>query len=169
MTPLSVHFPSSDSAPQYRASPLKGMMPAKSGPRLASSVNRRNFLHRAAIGLAGVATDCLARGADFTGKLSSPTTPRSVVGSNVYGWGQYAQRDHKSLVIEDVISALRDTGYDYLEANLDVSQPDANGRFAEQLKAKGLRPVSLYAGARLHEADKAAEVVSRIITAAKLC
>jgi len=169
MTPLSVHFPSSDSAPQYRASPLKGMMPAKSGPRLASSVNRRNFLHRAAIGLAGVATDCLARGADFTGKLSSPTTPRSVVGSNVYGWGQYAQRDHKSLVIEDVISAFRDTGYDYLEANLDVSQPDANGRFAEQLKAKGLRPVSLYAGARLHEADKAAEVVSRIITAAKLC
>src|SRR5882757_8438281 len=86
MTPLSVHFPSSDSAPQDRASPLKGMMPAKSGPRLASpDLNRRDFLRRAAIGLAGVATDSLARAADLPEKMSSPTTPRSVVGSNFYG------------------------------------------------------------------------------------
>src|SRR5262249_22173045 len=60
-------------------------------------------------------------------------------------------------------------GYDYLEANLNVSQPDENGRFADQLKAKGLRPVSLYTGARLHEADKTPEVVSRILAAAKIC
>jgi inosose dehydratase len=145
-------------------------MSAKSGHGLVSSdLNRRDFLRRTAIGLTGVVTGPLARAADLPEKLSSPTAPHSLVGSNVYGWGQYAQRDHKSLVIEDVISALRDTGYDYLEANLDVSRPDENGHFAEQLKAKGLRPVSLYAGARLHEADKAAEVVSRIVTAAKVC
>jgi inosose dehydratase len=170
MTPLSVHFPISGYVPRDHSSLLNGVLSAKSDPVLASvGFNRRDFFRRTAIGLAGVATDPFARAAEFPEKLSSPTPPRSLVGSNIYGWGQYAQRDHKSLVVEDVISALRDTGYDYLEANLDVSRPDENGHFAEQLKAKGLQPVSLYAGARLHEADKAAEVVSRIVTAAKVC
>jgi len=91
------------------------------------------------------------------------------VGSNIYGWGQYAQRDQKSLNIEDVVSALRDTGYSYLENFLDVARPDENGRFADQLKAKGLQPVSLYTGARLHEAEKAGEAVGKILTAAKVC
>jgi len=94
---------------------------------------------------------------------------KALVGSNIYGWGQYAQRDHKNLEVEDVISALRDTGYDYLEAFLNVERPEENGRFADQLKAKGLQPVSLYTGARLHESAKASEVVAKVLTAAKVC
>ena len=93
---------------------------------------------------------------------------KTLVGSNVYGWGQYAQRDHKTLDLEEVLSALRDTGYDYLESYLDVARPDENGRFARQLKAKGLQPVSLYTGARLHEPASAKEVVEKILAAARL-
>jgi inosose dehydratase len=101
----------------------------------------------------------------------SPPAPRlkSLVGSNIYGWGQYAQRDKKTLDVEQVISALRDCGYDYLEAFLNVAQPEENAKFAEQLKAKGLQPVSLYTGARVHEAGKASETVAKILTAAKIC
>jgi inosose dehydratase len=91
------------------------------------------------------------------------------VGSNVYGWTQYAQRDKKKFDVQEVISALRDTGYDYLESFMDVGQPEANAHFAEQLKAKGLQPVSLYVGARLHETGKSDEVVARILNAAKVC
>jgi inosose dehydratase len=94
---------------------------------------------------------------------------KSLVGSNVYGWTQYAQRDKKKFDVEEVISALRDTGYDYLESFMEVGQPEANAHFADQLKAKGLQPVSLYVGARLHEAGKCDEVVARILTAAKVC
>lgn len=97
------------------------------------------------------------------------TAKRTLVGSNVYGWTQYAQRDKKQFDVEEVISALRDTGYDYLESFMNVAQPDANVHFAEQLRAKGLQPVSLYVGARLHEAGKCDEVVERILVAAKAC
>jgi inosose dehydratase len=94
---------------------------------------------------------------------------KTLVGSNIYGWGQYAQRDKKPLNVEDVISALRDTGYDYLETNLNVGQPEENAKFAEQLRAKGLQPVSLYTGARVHEAAQAGPVVATILAAAKVC
>jgi inosose dehydratase len=97
------------------------------------------------------------------------SAPKTLVGSNIYGWGQYAQRENKKLDVEEVISALRDTGYDYLEAFLNADKPDEIGKFAEQLKAKGLQPVSLYTGARLHEAAKASEVVAKLLSAAKLC
>ncbi len=94
---------------------------------------------------------------------------QTLVGSNIYGWGQYAERDKKKLDVEEVISALRDTGYDCLESFMNVERPDENARFAEQLKAKGLQPVSIYTGARLHEADKAGAVVAKIRAAAKVC
>jgi inosose dehydratase len=87
----------------------------------------------------------------------------------VYGWTQYAQRDKKKFDVEEVISALRDTGYDYLETFMNVEHAEENARFAEQLRAKGLQPVSLYVGARLHEADKAKDTVARILTAANVC
>ncbi len=96
-------------------------------------------------------------------------TGHTLVGSNIYGWGQYAQREHRPLDVEEVILALRDAGYDYLEAFLDVARPDENGRFADRLRAKGLQPVSLYTGARLHEADKAKESVARVLKAAEVC
>jgi len=94
---------------------------------------------------------------------------KTLVGSNIYGWGQYAQRDKKPLNVEEVISALRDTGYDYLESNLNLGQPEENAKFAEQLRAKGLQPVSLYTGARVHEAAQAGPVVADILAAAKVC
>jgi len=93
----------------------------------------------------------------------------TLVGSQGYGWGQYAQRDGKKLDLGEVISALRDCGYDYLETGLDVEQPEQNAAFAEQLKAKGLQPVSLYTGPRLHEAAQNEAVIAQILAAAKLC
>jgi inosose dehydratase len=111
----------------------------------------------------------------FPGRSSSAaenkaaTANPALVGSNIYGWGQYAQRDKKKLDVEEVISALRDCGYDYLEAFMNVGQPEENAKFADQLKAKGLKPVSLYTGARLHEAGQADAVVAKILAAAKVC
>jgi inosose dehydratase len=98
-----------------------------------------------------------------------PAAQRTLVGSNSYGWGQYAQRDKKKLDVEEVISALRDAGYDYLEHTMNVDQPEENAKFAAQLNAKGLQPVSLYTGARVHEAAQANAVVARILAAAKVC
>ena len=98
-----------------------------------------------------------------------PAAQKTLVGSNSYGWGQYAQRDKKKLDVEEVLSALRDAGYDYLEHAMNVAQPEENAKFAAQLKAKGLQPVSLYTGARVHEAAQAGAVVARILAAAKVC
>lgn len=52
---------------------------------------------------------------------------------------------------------------------MNVAQPEENAKFAEQLKAKGLQPVSLYTGARVHEAAQAGAVVAKILAAAKVC
>ncbi len=128
---------------------------------------RRRFIYElsskaALAGFLAGATRSLAAG-------ESARPKRTLVGSNVYGWTQYAQRDKREFKVEDVLSALRDTGYDYLEYYLNLNDPDENGRFAEQAKAKGLQPVSLYTGARLHEAGKSQEVISKILAAAKVC
>lgn len=128
--------------------------------------SRREFLARTVSGVALATLGPLSSNS-FAGDASSPEL--TLVGSNVYGWGQYAERDHKPLNVEDVLSALRDTGYNYLETYLDVARPEANARFADQLRAKGLQPVSLYTGARLHEAGPAKEVVEKILAAARIC
>jgi sugar phosphate isomerase/epimerase len=96
---------------------------------------------------------------------------RMPVGSQLYGWGQYYGREKKSLSasLDEVFAALRDAGYDFAEGSLDVARPENNAAFADKLKARGLRPVSLYSGGRLHEAGKADEVVGRMIEAAKVC
>jgi inosose dehydratase len=133
-----------------------------------SKTSRREFIGQvgSAVALGTVMTPLAGSlGAETPGKAQK----RTLVGSNIYGWGQYAKRDKKELNVEEVISALRDTGYDYLEAFMNVGQPEENAKFAEQLKAKGLRPVSLYTGARLHEAAKAGAVVAKILAAAKVC
>ena len=52
---------------------------------------------------------------------------------------------------------------------MNLDKPDENGKFAEQLEAKGLRPVSMYTGARVHEAGKASESVKKILAAARVC
>jgi len=129
--------------------------------------SRRAFIRNAATFVVGLAVAPTA----LPGAQEKPaaTTKSTLVGSNIYGWGQYAARDKKKLDVDEVISALRDSGYDYLEAFMDSSNPEENARFAEKLKAKGLQPVSLYTGARIHEAGKAGESVAKILTAAKIC
>lgn len=131
--------------------------------------SRREFIRTGtAIALAGTgAVNGLLLPA-VAGEALPPTQPISLVGSNIYGWGQYYEREHKKLDVAEVMSALRDAGYDYLERNLDVENPENNARFAEEMQAKGLKPVSLYTGARLHEADKAEGVVSKILAAARV-
>lgn len=129
--------------------------------------SRREFL--AHIGLATAASIGVAPFRALGGETATVKLKSTLVGSNVYGWGQYAQRDKKKLDVDEVLSALRDCGYDYLESFMNVAQPEENARFAAQLRAKGLQPVSLYVGARLHEVDKAGEVVKKVLAAAKVC
>jgi sugar phosphate isomerase/epimerase len=125
--------------------------------------SRREFLGLLTAGLAPVAT--------VLGAVPAETPPsRARVGSQLYGWGQYYQRDGKKLDdhLDEVLSALRDAGYDYAEGFLDAGNPGANLKFADRLRAKGLAPVALYTGGRLHD-EKAGEVVQRLLAAGKAC
>lgn len=131
----------------------------------SSSHSRREFLQNLASFTAALALPFALPAA----QPGADSGKQTLVGSNIYGWGQYAQREHRQLDVGEVISALRDTGYDYLENFMDVGRPEENARFAEQLRAKGLQPVSQYVGARLHEAATAHETVTKILAAAKVC
>lgn len=93
------------------------------------------------------------------------------VGAQLYGWGQYYQREGKNVNdhLDEVFSALRDAGYDYADGTMDTGIPENSARFAERLKSKGLQPVSLYTGGRLHEKDAAEKSVEKIVAAAKVC
>jgi hypothetical protein len=64
----------------------------------------------------------------------STWTTEPLVGSNIYGWGQYAERDKKQLQPEEVMSALRDAGFQggtivgadlHLTGNLRAAFPKA--------------------------------------------
>ena len=136
-----------------------------------SHSSRRSFLQRAgaALGVGFVAPLSGWVGAVSASEAPSNSATKTLIGSNIYGWGQYAQREKKKLNKEEVMSALRDAGYDYLEDFLDSNQPENTARLAEQMRAKGLTPVTLYTGGRLHEADKAKEVVHKILAAARIC
>ena len=92
-----------------------------------------------------------------------------LVGSQLYGWGQYYDRQHRKLPehLDEVFAALRDSGYDYAEGTLDVALPGNNGILAERMKHNGLRPVSLYTGGAVHVVGKATETVERIARAAR--
>jgi inosose dehydratase len=90
---------------------------------------------------------------------------KTLFGSNVFGWTQYYQRDKKPFNLDEVIAALADCGYDYLENFMDAGNPDSSAKFAEKMRAKGMRPVSLYTGAALHEAARAKETVARLLKA----
>jgi inosose dehydratase len=128
---------------------------------------RRRFIRSVSHSLALAALAPAAFAADKTAAKPKPARP--LVGSNIYVWTQYAQRDKQPLDLPGVISALSDAGYDYLENFMNVAQPEENARFADQLKGKGMQPVSLYVGAALHEADKAGHNVTAIAKAAEVC
>jgi inosose dehydratase len=94
---------------------------------------------------------------------------QGLVGTQLYGWGQYYEREGKNFgeQMEEVLSAVRDCGYDHAEGSLNTANPEANAIFAGQLKSKGLKPVALYTGGRLHaDPMKAIEQITR---AAKVC
>jgi inosose dehydratase len=134
---------------------------------LPTSVSsRRGFIRIAGLAMAAAAARLPAGAAAETG-----AQPRIPVGSNIFGWGQYYQREGKNVNdhLEDVLSALRDAGYDYLEGFADVARPENIARSAEQMRAKGLKPVCVYSGARLHEDGKAQETVEKLLAAAKVC
>jgi inosose dehydratase len=102
------------------------------------------------------------------GRAAAANPAPALVGSNVYGWTQYAKRDQKEFDIVETISTLRDLGYDYLEGFMDFAQPANVAVLADQMKTRGLKPVSLYCGPRLHEEGKAGESVARVLAAAKV-
>jgi len=138
--------------------------PSSSGPE--RPLSRRRFLHAAgstATALAGgLVGGCASAGA------GKPTRVQPIVGSQLYGWGQYYQRDGRDVNqhLDEVLGAIRDGGYAYAEGFLDAANPDANLKFADRLRARGLVPVSLYTGARVHD-DQAAATVSRLLIAAQ--
>ena len=131
--------------------------------------SRREFIRRTTTTTLGLATAPSLVDSILAAETESLTKEPGLVGSNVYGWTQYYQREKKPFDAGEVMSALRDAGYDYLETFLDAGQPDNNARLAEQMKAKGLKPVTLYTGARLHEPDKAKEVIKSLLAAARVC
>ena len=122
----------------------------------AGMISRRNFLRA---------------GAAVTASVVALPAERSqaVVGTQLYGWGQYYERDGKKLYehLDEVFSAVRDAGYDYAEGFLDVADPEGNGRFASRCKTKGLRPVAIYTGGRFHQ--DAEKTIERTVAAAKIC
>ena len=131
----------------------------------ANALSRRVFLGQLSLLTVAAGSSLPAIG---LGAADNADIGKGLVGSNQYGWGQYAERDKKPFDIEGVMSALRDAGYDYLESNLDVNQPENTVRLASQMKTRGLKPVTLYTGARLHESDKAAENVKKLLAAARV-
>ena len=130
------------------------------------AANRREFVKTVAAALGA------AVGLPWSVRAASPEPKPAgaLVGSQLYGWGQYYQREGKSLNdhLDEVFSALRDAGYDYAEGSVAAANPEANLQFAERSRAKGLKPVALYTGGRLHD-EKADEVVERLLAAAKAC
>ena len=137
-------------------------------PASASHQSRRAFIrHLGSAVAAGAVLSPIAQ--SLAAESQQKAAQKTLVGSNIYGWGQYAKRDKKQLDPEEVMAALRDAGYDYLEGFMNSAQPEENAKFAEQMKAKGLQPVSIYTGARIHEADKAGAEVAKILAAAQVC
>jgi inosose dehydratase len=99
------------------------------------------------------------------------TATANFVGAQLYGWAQYYERKKESFSehLDETLAALAEADYDFAEGFLDVEFPENNARFAARLKSKGLRPVSMYAGVKLHDADQAPAVIEKVLTAAKIC
>lgn len=139
-----------------------------STPPFLPGCSRREFLKRAGASLAACAIaspNVLPAATPTPGDGVKP-----VVGTQLYGWGQYYQREGRDMNqhLDEVLGAVRDCGFSYAEGFLDAENPEANGQFADKLRARGLQPVSLYTGGRLHD-EKATATVKRLIAAAKVC
>ncbi len=136
-------------------------------PSGAGLSSRREFLRRAGAAAAlGAATALLPRSLLAA---TDPALPPALVGSNVVAWMHYAKREKRTLDLAEVMTALRDCGYDFLEGRMNVEQPEENARFADQMRTHGLRPFSIYTGATLHEAGRADQTVDGVLAAARVC
>ncbi len=145
-------------------------------------MNRRRFLTQSGVALLGAAglqgaepakSKIVDANADTAKKKDAYVPPHLVeplVGSQLYGWGQYYDRSGRKMSehLDEVFRALHDIGYDYAEATLDVANPDNNLRLAERMTKAGLKPVSFYTGGAVHVLGKATETVERIGTAARV-
>ena len=122
-------------------------------------LSRRTCLRQSASALASAA---LLRDA----RASEPR--QALVGSQLFGWGQYYQREGKNLDehLDEIFSALRDAGYDYAEHGLSRNA-EANGKLGERMKTKGLKPVSFYTGGGFHDEEKAAAEVEGLVAGAR--
>lgn len=129
--------------------------------------SRRDFLKQTAIiSAAFVASNALA-----SPKSESLSAKRNLVGSGIYGWGQYYHQlmgRNAYAHLDEVFSAIRDCGYDYAEGFVDLKNPEKNAELIELMRKKGLRPVCLYTNATLHD-DKADESIAQLIASAKVC
>ncbi|MBI3868670.1 MAG: sugar phosphate isomerase/epimerase [Verrucomicrobia bacterium] len=129
------------------------------------TLSRRRFLDTASRAALLAATSSVV-----LPSIADAVSVKPVVGSQLYGWGQYYDRDGKNIDahIDDVLRALRDSGYDYAESSLDTGTPDNNARFADRLRSRGLRPVSLYTGGSFHTAAGGARTIESVLSAAKI-
>jgi len=139
---------------------------AMAGVGQERGMRRREFLVTGgAAGVAWMAGEKVGAAEEKRPELKAP-----LVGSQLYGWTQYYQREGKDFSKHqgEVLSALRDAGYDYAEGTLDVAIPDNTAKFGEQLEKKGMKPVSLYVGGATHVLGKATETCERIARAARV-
>ncbi len=86
------------------------------------------------------------------GQEENPVSHAPLVGTQMYGWGQYYSRMNKSLwgEIDEALSGIRDGGFAYAEPSLNWGRPEETAEFAERLRGKGMQPVSVYTGGKLH-------------------
>lgn len=140
-------------------SPSAGAETTGSEPWIgAADLSRRGFLgHLSAL-----------TASTFSG-VAADSRPEGYAGTQLYGWGQYYEREGKNLWdrIDDALGLVRDCGFKYAEGSLDVGNLEANAQFAAKLRARGLSPLSLYTGGRFHETATWERHVERTLTAAK--
>lgn len=135
--------------------------------------SRREFLGGLG-GLAGLAvgvgSGCRTVEGGADPLATAPGTVQPVVGTQLYGWGQYYGKAGRDLDrhIDEVLDRVAECGYAYAETSLDVAVPENTARFAERLRRRGLRPVSLYTGGAFHVLGKASETGERIVRAARV-
>jgi len=92
------------------------------------------------------------------------------VGAQLLAWAECFQRRDQSVAahLDEIFAAARAAGYDYVEGFLDLDFPQNNVRFAAAMRRAGLRPVSLSADVRLHDAEAPA-AIDKLLAAAKIC
>ena len=130
----------------------------------SSPMTRREFL------VAAAGSVCVLAGLNGCSTVRN-SQPANLVGSGLYGWTQYYSREGRNANdhMDEVLSAVRDCGYAFLEGFIDLQHPEKCARLAEQSRAKGLKPVSIYVTAPMHEQAKAENSVARLVDAARIC